>query len=276
MARCALDSCGRWRPDALVRRGRVGVSFDGEWYCSRACLESRTRRVLSAVDGPDRVGGGVPPLHLGTLLLHRQIVSRELLHVALREQRQTGLRLGAQLKEMGLVTDDDLVRALATQAGVACLSSIDPARVTGGPGGLAPEAVRALQLVPFEATSDRRLRVASAAPLRRLAVAALAAMTGLRVEPFIVGDDVFRVLLTAYGSARPPALATASAVRTVSEAAARIARAAEEGEALRMQHTRCDDHVWVRLERRDGSEDLVLSVGTGVEEGTWLAEPSRP
>jgi type IV pilus assembly protein PilB len=219
----------------------------------------------------------VPTLHLGTLLLHRQAVSRELLHAALREQRETGLRLGEQLQRMGVVTNDDLLRALAAQAGVGYLSSIDPARVSGAPGGLAPEAVRALSLVPFEVTADgERVRVASAAPLRRLALSALAEMTGLRVEPFIVSDEVFRGLLAAYGSARHDAPATASGVRTVSDAAARIARAAEQGEALRMQHTRCDDYVWVRLQGRERSEDLVLSVAPPAEERTWLAAPSLP
>lgn len=275
MARCALDGCGRWRPDTLVRRGRLGVSFGDHWFCSRACLEARTRQQLSAVDLQAPTHSSVPPLHLGTLLLHRQALSRELLHAALREQRETGLRLGEQLKEMGLVTSDDLVRALAAQAGVGYLSSIDPARVASGPGGLAPEAVRALGLVPFEVTPDRqRIRVASAAPLRRLAVAALTEMTGLRVEPFIVSDDDFQRLLKEYGSAGPAA--RDRGVRTVSDAAARIARAAEDGEAVRMQHTRCDSYVWVRLEGKEKHEDLVLSVDAPAEERTWLAEPTRP
>jgi hypothetical protein len=275
MARCSRLGCGRWRPDVLARLGRAGVSFDGAWYCATACLTTHTERLLSRTE-PRR---DVPPagraLRIGTLLVHHKVVGLDDVQRALREQRTSGLRLGAQIVALGLATPEEILRALAAQAGMGYLTSLDPSRVADGCAGLPPEAVRALGVVPFELRDgEQRLRVACTAPVPRMALASLREMTGLGVEPFLVTDETFNVLLAAYGAGRRVPGASAAPVRSISDAARHIAHAAERKHADRMQQTRCDPYVWIRLDGHRGAQDFVLSIDHRPKESPWLEEPT--
>jgi hypothetical protein len=273
MAKCANERCGRWRPDLLARRGRSGLSFDERWFCATACLAEHTQRILLDARAPEPTrSSGMPALRLGTLLVHQQVVTQELVRFAVRAQRQTGRRLGSQLLALGLVNEEEVVRALAAQAGIAYVTSIDAERVLDGCAGLSREAVRALGLVPFELRGGR-LRVACVAPLRRLALAALREMTGHVVEPFMVADAAFDALMASYGAAvRPDRLN--GAVHSLPDATTRIVRAAEEGRAARMHHARCDGYVWVRLEGATECEDFVLPDEPPKGEPIWLEAPT--
>ncbi len=57
MARCSRNDCRRWRPDALVRYTRTGLTVDGAWFCSAACVEFSTQQRLRDVQ---RLGTPVP------------------------------------------------------------------------------------------------------------------------------------------------------------------------------------------------------------------------
>jgi hypothetical protein len=285
MARCAREQCGRWRPDFLrIVAARRGVWFEDVWYCSRGCLEAVTReRLIDATTTSwSTIGFGARTMRLGALLLHQRSITTDTLKAALAEQDSTGLRLGEQLLVMEAVPVNDLVRALAAQAGVGYVSDIDPMAVRTGPGGLSRDAVRALGVVPFEAIEhggERRLKVACSAPLPRLALAALRELTTWKIDPLIVRDDLWQELLDAYGtldSESTPVLAIHP--RTVVEATAHIATAVETGRAVRVQQARCDPFVWVRLEGEEANEDLLLSMDALVKEhakehSPWLAEP---
>ncbi len=281
MARCAREQCGRWRPDFLrIGAARRGVWFEEVWYCSRVCLEAVTRERLIDATTTSWSGTGLRArtMRLGALLLHQRSITSDTLKAALAEQQTTGLRLGEQLLIMEAVAVNDLVRALAAQAGVGYVTDIDPMTVRTGPGGLSRDAVRALGVVPFEAIEhddERRLKVACSAPLPRLALAALRELTTWKVDPLIVRDDLWQELLDAYGTVeteRRPVLAIHP--RSVLEATAHIATAVETGRAVRVQQARCDPFVWVRLEGEEANEDLLLSMDALVkEQSTWLAEP---
>jgi hypothetical protein len=256
------------------------VAFDGVWYCCSRCLEASAADRITEVSqtGPGRRHAIAPPMRLGALLVHRRAITADALQAALDAQRRSGLRLGDQLITLGLASEHDVLRALASQAGIAYVASMDPERVMHGPGGLSREAVRALGVVPFElAQEGGRLRVAAAAPLRRMALAALREMTGFTVEPFLVADALLARLMDAYGAERPDpsAVSAAERVRSVADAAARIARAATEGRVTRMAQTRCDPYVWVRLESANHARDLLLPVEGAEVEEAWLAAPTR-
>src|SRR5947199_125073 len=118
MARCALVSCSRWRPDTLVRRGGVGVTLDAQWYCSKPCLEVTVQERLALMTRAGRPSTRrMPPAKIGVLLraadntLTAAVVDR-----ALQAQKISGRRLGEELREMGAVTSQDVLRALAQQA----------------------------------------------------------------------------------------------------------------------------------------------------------------
>ncbi len=283
MARCAREQCGRWRPDFLrIGAARRGVCFEESWYCSRVCFEAVTRErlidVTTSWSSTNMRGRSSRSMRLGTVLLTQRSITADTLRAALAEQQNTGLRLGEQLLIMEAVPPQELLRALAAQAGVGYVTEIDLMTVRTGPGGLSRDAVRALGVIPFEAIEhdeSRRLKVACAAPLPRLAIAALRELTTWKVDPLIVRDDLWCDLLEAYGTVdteRTPVMAIHP--RTMVEATAHIALAVETGRAVRVQQARCDPFVWVRLEGEQANEDLLLSMDALMkEQSTWLAEP---
>lgn len=277
MARCARTECGRWRPDSLVRRGRFGVHLGDEWFCSSECLAAHTERMLASAGAPSPRWVPPPSARLGRLLLAQGVIKADMLDVALRDQRHAGRRLGAQLRAMGLISREELLRALAAQAGTGYLVSLDPSRVASGPGGLSRQTVRALGLVPFERSSDgERLAVACVAPLPRLALSAIREITGARIDAFIVADEDWECLADAYASgdaAREP-LIPSTTLRSIPDAAVRIALAAEGG-PVRIQHARCDPFMWVRLEASARREDLLVSIGSHEGERPWPVAPTQ-
>ena len=279
MAHCAGSECGRWRPDVLVGSVGVGLRFEGEWYCSEACLEAEaTARLEIATSGEAPTIPGFPRSRLGTVLLSRQVLTRTQLSAGLVEQRRRGWRLGRTLTGLGLVSGLDVLRALAAQAGVDYLSAIDESHVARGPGNFGPRAVRLLGLVPFEVDeARRRMKVACVAPLPRKALAAVRAITSWTVDAFLVTDEQWERLASAYGrdrrAADPAEEEAGELVGSVPEAAAHIARRVARGQVQRMQYARCAPYVWIRLEG-PRTEDLVLPLGGArTKESRWPVVP---
>jgi Type II secretion system (T2SS), protein E, N-terminal domain len=203
VARCARNECGRRRPSALARLAGLGVYFRGAWYCGVRCLDAELRERATGVGRGSRVASPrtLAHLRLGVLLAHQVGLSRDTLAAALHEQTHSGLRLGAQLVQMGAATEYEILRALAAQAGVGFLATVDASWPRPGIEGLEPDAVRALGLVPLEVQGGV-IRVACAAPLPHLALASLRELTGNRIEPCLVADDSLAALLGAYRPGR--------------------------------------------------------------------------
>lgn len=273
MARCARKACQRWLPGLLAHGRRRGVRLDEAWYCCTSCFEATTRdRLIDALTSLDSVAPR-PSSRLGAVLRAQRHITVEQLDNALLEQRSTGLRLGEQLILMRVLTQTEVIRALASQSAAGYFLNVDPDIVRSGPGGLSPEAVRALGVVPFDVNGEHQhMKVACAAPLPRVALAALRALTEFHVTPFIVADDVCRELVEAYGTQAGDHPVLAVRPGSVVEATAHIARAVETGRAVRVQQARCDPFVWVRLEGEAEREDVLLSMDMFVKEQTWLAE----
>lgn len=276
MARCAGTECRRWLPDVLIRTGRAGLRLDGSWYCSSACLKDALRRRLHREPGPVRRGvSPLSPIKLGVLLLVSQsTLTPTLLSEALGEQKRTGLKIGEQLQQMGLVTPQEVLRALAAQAGVSYLTSVDPEPLTHAPGNLSPSAVRALGLVPIEVIAEQQLiKVACMAPLPRVAIGALRELTGCIVQAYLVSDQLWPTLLASYGTAvGASARATGTPVRDLGDAAARIAQVVRRDPTAHLSHVRWDPYVWMRVESQQQIEDLVLPLADPGEDESWAAE----
>jgi len=272
MARCNLDSCQRWRPDALT--AHVGLTFDGRWYCSPVCLERVVRLRLVDAGQPRPHAYVTPPIKIGTLLIGQGAITKPEVDQALSLQQASGLRLGAQLRSLGRASAQQILKGLAAQARVGYLTAVNLGLVRQGPGALSRDTIRALGVVPFE-VDDRRhlLKVACIAPVPRLSLSALRAVTGWDAGPFLVSDEQWPELLNAYGVMRPDDSAAPHSgfVTSIEDAAARIVRAAVEGRASRMIHTVGDPWLWVRLEGQHTAEDLVLAAGERALEGAWQA-----
>jgi hypothetical protein len=272
MPRCADPGCARWRP-AILPRWLGGLRLNDRWYCSSRCAESAVARGLSSATTQESATS-LPPSRLGALLVHQRAITTAQLDEALQAQRQSGLRLGAQLRQMGVLSADALVRVLAAQAGISYLTTVDLARVRRGPGGLPENTVRALGLVPFDVDEPRRrLHVICTAPVPRAALRALTRLTDWTPEPYLVDDLLWERALAAY---RLPALsaphgAPASlTVAGVRAASAHVASAARARGAVTVRHADTRDCVWVRLESQAHVEDLMV---THEEGDRCLAEP---
>jgi hypothetical protein len=275
MARCAWHKCGAWRPNVLARRSGVGVRLEPDWYCSVECLEhAAVERMDAARPRPAaRRPMAIPPLKLGMLLVAHGAMTPAQLQQALDAQNASGLRLGEQVQRLGMASSTDVVRALAVQSAAPWLASLDPAQVRMVPEILGHDAVRALGLVPFDVDARRRrVKVACAAPVPRLALGAFKELTGWIAEPFVVADDQVTKLIAAYERSAITAITDRApgVPLSVRAAASLIARTAAERGGASVAHAVCDPYLWVRVESRAGADDLFVRPGD--QEQTWQAE----
>jgi hypothetical protein len=276
MARCAAEDCGRWRPEMLVRRG-IGTYVDSLWFCSRECVEQMARRRL--IEARPVAAGipSVPPMRLGALLRHHGVCGADAIEQALEAQRGSQLKLGEQLFAMGVAEPKGVLKALAAQAGVGYLADIDTDSVREAPGGLSPNAVRALGLVPVSEVEDGRIRVACPAPVPRRAISAFRRLTGWIPEAYLVSDEDFQQLLRNYGldvqgedAVRP--LTEFSQTGSLADAASRIAAAATRGGDTNITEARWEPYTWVRVQGSGMIEDVLFSRPDHNEEASCQAD----
>ncbi len=270
MARCARVSCGRWRPDLALRLLGTGALVDRQWFCSNQCVKAEAIDRLNRVAAGERVSSAAST-PLGTLLLQHRGLTAAQLKTALAEQRRTGLKLGEQVVRLGFTSPDAVLRALAAQSGMPYLATIDLAAVRLAPGRLSTDEVRALGIIPFREVGEQLL-VAFRAPLPRAALAALHALTGRLVEPYLVADDTHAALQRAYGSDAVATVPTTT-VRDVADGATRIADVAVESGEVSLREAHVDPFTWVRI-AADGriSTLLVPPFPQEIEEHeSWLA-----
>jgi hypothetical protein len=237
------------------------LQFNGLWYCSRACVEQAARAGLNQDRTRVRPSNGLPPLKLGVLLRHSGAITQAQLETALDAAKETGLRIGAQLERLGYTTSEDVLRALAAQAGVSYLATFDVARVERAPVSMPAPMVRALGLVPFESDEVlKKLSVVCAAPVPKAAVRALIRLTGWAPEVYLVTDRVFQESLDAYKPAHADATShQALTVENVSAAAALVADVAAHERAVTMRHADCDSYRWVRVQAPQRVSDLLVT-----------------
>ncbi len=112
MPRCSSDDCTRWRPELLARR-MAGVTIDGRWFCSQACVERMARRLLESRAYPAGLPA-VPPLRLGVLLRYYGAITSDQLHASLAAQPESRLRLGAQLVALAYAEPEDIERVITS------------------------------------------------------------------------------------------------------------------------------------------------------------------
>jgi hypothetical protein len=262
MAHCARRSCQSWLPDALATFGRFGIFIDQHWYCSTRCVEEAVRQRVR----------DLPPVEpafvqswrrtkLGRLLTQQMGLPGAIIDRALGVQESAGMPMGQRLRRQGLVSTDELLRALATQAGVRYLTAVNPRIVAHRPGELSQDIVRALGIVPIAADAIKReMQVACTAPIPGLAVRALTNLTEWAVEPLLVSDESLPHLIEVYGTRWPRRSAMSGAVCDLLSGPAQVARFAKSRRIVRMLHERCDPYVWVRLDAPGATADVLMAL----------------
>ncbi|HOM03071.1 MAG TPA: GspE/PulE family protein [Acetivibrio sp.] len=121
---------------------------------------------------------------LGDLLLEEGLVSKEELDRALKLQKATGKKLGVLLVSEGIVSEEDIMRGLENKMGISRVVleeyNIDPAVCNLVPERLA----RRYELIPI-AQKDGVLTVAMSDPLNVFAIDDIESYTGMKVVPVV-------------------------------------------------------------------------------------------
>ncbi len=121
---------------------------------------------------------------LGEILLEGGLVTRDQLGNAIEEQRRLGRSLGRVLVDLGVLTEGQLVAALAQQIGMKFVDLSDYP-VDGSAVSRVPEAVcRRHNALPI-GYEDGKLLVAMADPANVFAVDDIRSMTGMEIKPVV-------------------------------------------------------------------------------------------
>lgn len=136
---------------------------------------------------------------LGEMLIAEGLLSEEQLERALAEQRAHGGRIGMTLKDLGFVTEDDIIKVLGRQMGIEYvdLSSmiIDPEVIRMVPEILA----RRHSVVPLF-KKENRLTLAMSDPLNVFAIDDVKRVSGCDVEPVMSKEaDTMKAIDRYYG-----------------------------------------------------------------------------
>jgi type IV pilus assembly protein PilB len=138
---------------------------------------------------------------LGELLLEAGLVSEEQLERALAEQKGTGERLGKLLIRQGVVTEQDIINLLEVQLGIPQVRLL-PGSLDRSLARILPEPLARRYLVAPVRLEGNRLVVAMADPLNVTAVDDLRLRTGRDILPAIASEaDIERAFSELYGQA---------------------------------------------------------------------------
>lgn len=129
------------------------------------------------------------------------LIDRDALRRGMEEQLKTGLRLGAALVSLGLITETDMLRTLGAQLGVRYLPAHEypqaPPQIERRPS---VKFLRQYRIVPVR-RQDGALLVAAADPLDPYPKEALRTSTGLDVETVLGSEkDILAAIEAHYGA----------------------------------------------------------------------------
>ena len=196
-------------------------------------------------------------MRLGELLLQEKLITAEALEEALESQVVHGGRLGTNLVELGLLSEQELARVLGQQHGVAAAS-----------GEMVPDS-RALALVDLSDADDKdylpmrvdatRMSVAMLNPRDLGTLDALAFKTGKRVVPVVIPEFRMNQLQRRYCKAF-------RAMRSIDMNAVRPSRARQEEEKA-ISRARSEDLI---------SEEEFQSLYAQALTGGSAAGPAEP
>ena len=131
---------------------------------------------------------------LGEMLIAEGIITRDQLEKALAEQKLHGGRLGAVLRSMGYVTEEDIIKVLGKQMGIPHMNLdniiVDPQIVK-----MIPETVaRRYQVIPLYKKGNI-ITLAMVDPLNVFAIDDIRRMTGCDIQVVVSTErDVLRAI----------------------------------------------------------------------------------
>src|SRR5512140_1616522 len=124
---------------------------------------------------------------LGELLQKAKLINADQLQAALKQQKESGGKLGETLVRLGFVTEDDITETLSAQFGVPSINlshfEIDPNVLKLVPADVA----RKYNILPVNKTGAT-LTIAMADPTNVFAMDDIKFMTGYNVEPVVASE----------------------------------------------------------------------------------------
>lgn len=136
-------------------------------------------------------------IKLGEMLLSRGLITRSQLEEALLGQKQFGGRLGTNLVEMGLITEELVASCLSEQLGVP---HVRPQALAAIPrdviARLSRELAEKYRVVPLRL--EREMHVAMADPHSFDRIDELAFAVGMRLRPYVVTEVSLNYALERY------------------------------------------------------------------------------
>lgn len=138
---------------------------------------------------------------LGEILLEKGVLRADGLERALAHARSENVRLGVALRELGLVSEERLVDALALALGLPIADVAADDLDWSAVHLLRPDFCEAHVLLPYaieEGRGTRALRVAMADPLDVPVIDEIEFTTGLRVRPAVAGHDAIRAAIARW------------------------------------------------------------------------------
>jgi hypothetical protein len=198
---------------------------------------------------------------LGLLLLSRQQLTAEQLRTALAAQREAGHgKLGAWLRALGYVSEQELTAALARQWSCPLLRARE-ATIASTRTSLIPALLlETFQMVPVEMVeATRTLLIAFSEGLDYGVLYAIEQMLGYRTEACLVCPSTLQKSLRALVRQRETSDIVFDRTEDIDECARIIANYSAKVRAEQVKLVRCGDYLWIRLERpREDAVNLLL------------------
>ncbi len=143
-------------------------------------------------------------MRLGEILLDKGLISSEDLEKALELQKERGDKIGKTLVDMGFVAMRDVLAALSEQLKLALVTIDGPPPVSPETESLSPRFLRQFRCMPV-GREDHTITLAMADPLDVETLAAVRNTTGLKVSPVLAAEqEILDAIDKYYGDiARP-------------------------------------------------------------------------
>lgn len=226
-----------------------GVKLGGEWFCRTECLDSvlasRFHSSICQCGGKRRLQANRMPL--GLALMERGLISQDDLRRALDLQIKSGGLLGQLLSSTGIVDETTITSVVASQW---CCPVFPAASVLPGCGTLVPSHLLDLyKMLPVHySPASGKLFVAFENAVDASVLYAIGTMLQCGTEPCFLESStlaMFRDRVRQGDSSRDIVIDE----QTVVEDMAQITRSyITQCLAKDFRHVVCGDHVWARLE----------------------------
>jgi type IV pilus assembly protein PilB len=136
---------------------------------------------------------------IGDIIADHDFASRDAVERAVVEARETGRTTGQTLLESGVVTPDQLARAVAERYGVEHVDLNNYPVDQGATALVDPSVLRKHRTVPIAFLDDKVMLVATADPANVLAIDDLSMMTGYEIRRAVASEEDVDALLGRLG-----------------------------------------------------------------------------